>query len=127
GSTDVLARLLAKHYAEKLGQPFVVENRAGANGNIGAAAVATAQPDGYTLLFSTTGPLSLNKLMYPNTPFDPVKDFTPILLAAEVPLVLVANPGVPVQNMADFVSLLKSAPEKYSYASAGNGSMGNMA
>lgn len=127
GSTDVLARLLAKDYADKLGQSFIVENRAGANGNIGAASVASAQPDGYTLLFSTTGPLSLNKLMYPNTPFDPVQDFAPILLAAEVPLVLVAHPGVPVRNMSEFVAKLKAEPSKYSYASAGNGSMGNMA
>lgn len=127
GSTDVLARLLAKHYADKLGQPFVVENRSGANGNIGAAAVATAEADGYTLLFSTTGPLSLNKLMYANTPFDPVSDFTPILLTAEVPLVLVANPGTPAHNMAEFIKMLKAEPGKYSYASAGNGSMGNMA
>jgi len=127
GSTDVLARLMAKYFADKLGQPFIVENRAGANGNIGAAAVANAAPDGYTLLLSTTGPLSLNKLMYDNTPFDPVQDFAPILLIAEAPLVLVAHPSVPVTTMAQFAAVLKKDPGKYNYASAGKGSMGHMA
>lgn len=127
GSTDVLARLMAKYFADKLGQPFIVENRAGANGNIGAAVVANAGPDGYTLLLSTTGPLSLNKLMYDNTPFDPVKDFAPILLIAEAPLVLVAHPSVPVTTMSQFAAVLKKDPGKYNYASAGKGSMGHMA
>lgn len=127
GSTDVLARLMAKYFADKLGQAFIVENRAGANGNIGAAVVANAAPDGYTLLLSTTGPLSLNKLMYENTPFDPVKDFAPILLIAEAPLVLVAHPSVPVTTMAQFAAVLKKDPGKYNYASAGKGSMGHMA
>jgi len=127
GSTDILARLMAKYFADKLGQPFIVENRAGANGNIGAAAVANAAPDGYTLLLSTTGPLSLNKLMYTNTPFDPVQDFAPILLIAEAPLVLVAHPSAHVSTMEQFVALLKKEPGKYNYASAGKGSMGHMA
>src|SRR5690606_31003314 len=126
GSTDVLARLLAKNYADKLGQSFIVENRAGANGNIGAAAVATASADGYTLLFSTTGPLSLNKLLYRTTSVDPVKQFAPILLVAEAPMVLVANPKVPVTNMTEFVTLLKTDPGKYNVGTAGNGSMGHM-
>lgn len=127
GSTDVLARLMANYFADKLGQPFIVENRAGANGNIGAAVVANAAADGYTLLLSTTGPLSLNKLMYDNTPFDPVKDFAPILLIAEAPLVLVAHPSMPVTTMAQFAAVLKKDPGKYNYATAGKGSMGHMA
>lgn len=127
GSTDLLARLMARYFADTLGQPFIVENRAGANGNIGATFVATAPADGYTLLLSTTGPLSLNKLMYETTSFDPVTDFAPILLIAEAPLVLVANPSTAVKTMPEFISALKKEPGKFNYASAGNGSMGHMA
>ena len=127
GSTDVLARMMADYFSNTLGQPFIVENRAGANGNIGAAYVAKAAADGYTLLLSTTGPLSLNKLVYTNTPFDPVRDFAPILLVAQAPLVLVAHPSVPIATMDQFIATVMHAPGKYTYATAGKGSMGHMA
>lgn len=127
GSTDVLARMMANYFSSTLGQPFIVENRAGANGNIGAAFVAKAPADGYTLLLSTTGPLSLNKLVYTNTPFDPVRDFAPILLVAQAPLVLVAHPSVPVATIDQFIATVKHTPGKYTYATAGKGSMGHMA
>jgi tripartite-type tricarboxylate transporter receptor subunit TctC len=127
GSTDVLARMMADYFSNTLGQPFIVENRAGANGNIGAAFVAKAAADGYTLLLSTTGPLSLNKLVYTNTPFDPVRDFAPILLVAQAPLVLVAHPSVPIATMDQFIATVMHAPGKYTYATAGKGSMGHMA
>lgn len=127
GSTDALARLLARKLSDALGQPFMVENRAGANGNLGAAAVAAAPPDGYTLLLSTTGPLSLNKLLYKSTPFDPLADFTPIALLAEVPLLLASHPSVPATDLKQLIAYLKANPGKVSYSTAGNGSMGHLA
>ena len=85
GGTDLLARALAQDLGERFGQQFVVDNRAGAGGNVGAAAVAKAAPDGYTLLFGTPGPLANNKLMYKSLPFDPEQAFTPIVLIAKSP------------------------------------------
>jgi tripartite-type tricarboxylate transporter receptor subunit TctC len=126
GSTDVLARLLSKKLSEVTGQPFVVENRAGANGNLGASAVATAAPDGYTLLFTTTGPLVYNRFLYKSTPFDPAKDFTPIVKAAEIPLLVAVHPSVPANNLADLVRYAKAHPGKLTYSTAGNGSMGHL-
>ena len=86
--TDLLARALAQDLGERLGQQFVVDNRAGAGGNVGAAAVAKAAPDGYTIMFGTPGPLANNKLMYKNLPFDPEQAFTPIVLIAKSPLII---------------------------------------
>lgn len=127
GSTDAFARILARRFGETLNQSFIVENRPGANGNLGAASVATAPADGYTLMLSTTGPLSLNKLLYKNTPFDPLTDFTPIALLADVPLVLAAHPSVPAQKLPQLIAYLKSKPGKVSYSTGGTGSMGHLA
>jgi tripartite-type tricarboxylate transporter receptor subunit TctC len=127
GPTDILARVLARKMGETLGQPFVVDNRAGANGNVGAASVAAAPPDGYTVMFSTTGPLSLNKLIYKSTSFDPVKDFAPIILFAEVPLLVSAHPSLPMKNIPELIAYLKANPGKVTYSSSGNGSMGHLA
>lgn len=127
GSTDALARLLARRCSEAFGRPFIVENRAGANGNLGAASVATAPADGHTLMLSTTGPLSLNKLLYKATPFDPLTDFEPVALLADVPLLLAAHPSVPAQKPQQLIGFLKSKPGKTSYSTAGNGSMGHLA
>jgi tripartite-type tricarboxylate transporter receptor subunit TctC len=126
GSTDAVARLLARKFSGSFGQPFIVENRAGANGNLGAASVATAPADGYTLMFSTTGPLSLNKLLYRATTFNPETDFTPIVLLADVPLLLVAHPTLPAQNITQLLPYLKANAGKVSFASAGTGSMGHL-
>ena len=126
GPTDILARVLAKKMGDTLGQPFVVDNRAGANGNVGAASVAAAPPDGYTVMFSTTGPLSLNKLIYKATSFDPVRDFAPIILFAEVPLLVSAHPSLPVKNISELIAYLKANPGKVTYSSSGNGSMGHL-
>ena len=126
GSTDAIARLLARRLQEVFGQPFVVENRAGANGNLGAATVATTVPDGHTLMLSTTGPLSLNKLLYRSTPFNPLTDFTPISLLADVPLLLASHPSLPVQNMKQLIAHLKANPDKVAYSTGGNGSMGHL-
>lgn len=126
GATDAVARLLAKKFSDSLGQSFIVENRAGANGSLGAASVASATPDGNTLLFSSTGPLSLNKLLYRSTNFNPATDFTPIILLADVPLVLAVHPSVPVKNMNELMTYLKANPGKVSYSSSGVGSMGHL-
>jgi tripartite-type tricarboxylate transporter receptor subunit TctC len=126
GSTDAIARLLARRLQEVFGQSFVVENRAGANGNLGAATVATAAPDGHTLMLSTTGPLSLNKLLYRSTPFNPLTDFTPISLMADVPLLLASHPSLPVQDLGQLIAYLKANPDKVAYSTGGNGSMGHL-
>ena len=127
GSADFMGRLLARKFGEVLGQSFVVENRAGANGNVGAATVAAAAADGYTLMVSTTGPLSLNKLLYKNTPFNPVTDFTPIALLADVPLLIAAHPSLPARNVAQLIAYLKANPGKVSFSTGGTGSMGHLA
>lgn len=127
GSADIMGRLLARKYAEVLGSPFVVENRAGANGNPGAATVASAAPDGHTIMVSTTGPLSLNKLLYKNTPFDPVKDFTPIALLADVPLLIAAHPSFPAHDVPQLIKYLKANPGKVTFSTGGTGSMGHLA
>lgn len=126
GSTDVFARLLARRFSEVFKQPFVVDNRAGANGNVGAATVASAAGDGHTLMVSTTGPLSINQLLYKNTPFNPLTDFTPITLLADVPLLLAAHPSLPARNVAQLLALAKAKPGTISYSTGGNGSMGHL-
>lgn len=126
GSTDLLARLVAKHLADVTGQAVVVENRAGANGNLGAASVASAPADGYTLLFTTTGPLVFNRYIYRSTPFDPSRDFTPIIKVAEIPLLLAAHPSVPVRTLAELLDYARAHPARLSYSTAGNGSMGHL-
>ena len=126
GATDLLARSLGQKLGESLGQPFIVDNRAGANGNIGAAAVAKAPPDGYTIMFCTTGPLVFNKIIYKTTPFDPLRDFAPIVLVADVPLLVAAHPSFPVRTLPELVAYAKANPGKVTYSSPGNGSMAHL-
>jgi tripartite-type tricarboxylate transporter receptor subunit TctC len=126
GSVDAVARIITRKLADVLGKPFIVENRGGANGNIGAAAAASAPADGYTLLFTTTGPLVYNRLIYKSTGFDPAKDFAPIVKVSAIPLVVVANASVPVKTIAELVAYVKANPGKLSYASPGTGSMGRL-
>jgi tripartite-type tricarboxylate transporter receptor subunit TctC len=127
GAPDGLGRLLAKMLGEKLGQPFVVENRVGANGNIGAGAVASSAPDGYTLLFTTTGPLSYNMITYKaSTTFDPNRDFAPIAEVAKLPLIIATNSTLPVKTLPELVAYAKANPSKVTFATPGNGSMGHM-
>src|SRR5262249_44226255 len=126
-SADVVGLIFAKVLSEKLGQPFVVENRAGANGNLGAASVATAAPDGYNLLFTTTGPLVFNKVIYKSsTTFDPAKDFAPVVEVAQLPLIIAANSTLPAKSFPDMVAYAKANPGKITFASSGNGSMGHL-
>ena len=121
GSTDVTARIIAQALSERLGQPVVVENRGGAGGNIGADAVAKADPDGYTLLMATSSTFAANPNLYKTLPFDVQKDFAPIAVTAFIPNLLVVNPSVPANNVADFIAYLKANPDKLSYASSGVG------
>jgi tripartite-type tricarboxylate transporter receptor subunit TctC len=125
GTTDILARATAQELSKALGQQFVVDNRAGAGGNIGADLVAKAAPDGYTLLMGTVGTQSINKWLYSRMPFDPQKDFTPITMVAAVPNVMVVPTQKAAANnintVADFIKYAKANPGKLNMASSGNG------
>jgi tripartite-type tricarboxylate transporter receptor subunit TctC len=121
GSTDLVARLVAAGMSKNLGQQVVVENRGGAGGNIGAAAVTRAEPDGYTILMGTVATHALNPALYKKMPYDAVEDFAPISLLALIPNVLVVNPDFPARSVPELVDLLKAHPGEYSYASSGNG------
>lgn len=127
GSTpDIVGRELASRLQSSLGQPFVVENRAGAGGNIGADAVAKATPDGYTLLVSTNGVFSINKSLYKSMPFDPDKDLAPISLLATAPQMLVVHPKLGVHNFKEFLEYARRNPGKLSYGSVGAGSASHL-
>ncbi|HEV7321723.1 MAG TPA: tripartite tricarboxylate transporter substrate binding protein [Ensifer sp.] len=121
GSTDVVARIVAQKMSEDLGEQVIVQNVAGAGGNLGAANVARADPDGYTILMGTVATHALNPLILKTKPYDPEKDFSPISLLVVVPNVLVVNPELPAKNVEELLALLKAKPDEYSYASSGNG------
>jgi len=127
GSTDILGRSIAQKLQEALGQPFVVENKGGAGGSIGATEVARAAPDGYTLLMGHIGTLAINPSLYPDLAYDPVKSFAPVALIARVPNVLVVNPAVPARDVQQLVALAKAKPGALRYASGGNGSAAHIA
>ncbi len=127
GSTDVIARQLAQHLGTTLGQQFVVENKAGAGGNIGTDAMAKAAPDGYTIGLSTSGPLANNKSLYKSMPYDSDKDLTPIALVGEIPLVIVSNPQVKAANLKEFLALARTDPKAISVGHPGNGTIGHLA
>ncbi|HXJ54201.1 MAG TPA: tripartite tricarboxylate transporter substrate binding protein [Burkholderiales bacterium] len=127
GSTpDIVGRALASRLQEAMGQPFVVENRAGAGGNIGADAVAKAAPDGYTLLVSTNGVFAINKALYKTMPFDPDKDLAPLSLLATAPQMLVVQPSLGLKDFKGFVEYAKRNPGKLSYGSVGGGSASHL-
>ena len=121
GAIDIMARPIAARLHELLGQPVVLDNRGGAGGSIGAELVAKSPPDGYSLLFGSTSSLVINAAFFKKIAYDPVKDFTPVSLAAEQPLVIVAHPSLPVHNVKELVALAKRNPGKLSYGSAGLG------
>jgi len=121
GSTDVVARIIAEKMSQDLGQQVIVQNVAGAGGNLGADNVARAEPDGYTILMGTVATHALNPLILKSTPYDPQKDFSPVSLLVIVPNVLVVNPELPAKNVQELIALLKAEPDKWSYASSGNG------
>ncbi len=131
GTTDILARAMAAELTRAFNQPFVVDNRAGAGGNIGSELVAKSPPDGYTLLMGTVGTHGINKALYDKLGFDPVKDFAPITLVAGVPNVMVVNAekakAMGIENVADFIRYAKAHPGKLNMASSGNGTSIHMA
>jgi len=127
GGYDFLSRLVGSEMAKTFGQPVIVENKAGANGNIGTDAAAKSAPDGYTLLMGGNSPLSLNVGLYPKLPYDPVRDFEPIARVATQPNLFAANPKVPVKSVAELVQYAKANPGKLTYASNGNGSPQHLA
>jgi tripartite-type tricarboxylate transporter receptor subunit TctC len=123
GSTsDMIPRLLGPHLSKSLGVPVVVENRPGANGSIGAARVATSNPDGYTLLMVTTGIMAINPWLYAKPAYNAEKDFIPIVNAASTPNMIVVHPSVKASNLKELIALAKAEPGALSFASAGNGS-----
>ena len=122
GSTDMIARILGAKLQDKMGGTFIVENKAGATGTIGATFVARAKPDGYTLLVSSLAPFAVNPFLQKSLPYDPVKDLDPVSILVQAPNVLVANPKVPVSTLADVIAYLKKNPDQVSFASSGAGS-----
>ncbi len=127
GTTDILGRLMAQKLSEELGQQFIVENKAGAGGNIGADLVAKSDPDGYTFVIGTPGPHVINQHIYKSQPFDSAKDLAPVIVIARVPNLISINPDVKAKTLAEFIALAKTQPGKLSYASPGNGSTGHVA
>lgn len=122
GSTDTIARAMGSKVSEKLGQPVVVENKAGATGAIGATQVKRSPPDGYTLLVASIGVYAVNPHLQKGLQYDPSKDFDLLTVAVRAPNVLVVNPGVPANSVADLIALMKKSPGKVSFASSGSGS-----
>jgi len=127
GSTDIVARIVAQKLGERLGQSMVIENRGGAGGTLGAAQVAKAAPDGYTLLVASTSTHVVAPGVYPKLEYDPVKDFAPVSLIAVSPYLLVVNPDLPAKSVKELVELARKQPGKLNYASAGVGSTTHLA
>lgn len=126
GGSDIIARLVAQKLSIQLGQPAVVENRAGASGNIAAEIVAKSSPDGYTLLFGNSS-LSISPAVYQKLNYSPTRDLTPISMASSYPFALAVHPSLPVKSVRELVALAKARPEQLAYASAGAGTMSHMA
>jgi len=127
GSNDVVARFLGQKLSEICGQSVIVDNRAGAGGNVGAEFVARSAPDGYTLLLTAPGPLAVNQSLYSHMAFDPAADFAPIALIASVQIVLTVNPAVKAKTVAELVALAKAAPGTLNFGSSGYGSTNHLA
>lgn len=122
GPTDLVARVIAQEMAKSMGQPVVIDNKGGANGNLGATVAAKAPADGYTLLYNTSS-ITLSPALYKNLSYDLKRDFAPVALTAVIPLALVVAPNVPVENVKEFIAWVKANPGKVSYGSAGNGNV----
>ena len=126
GTTDIVGRGVADQMSRILGQPVVVENRAGGGGSIGADAIAKAPPDGYTIGISTVSTMAVNPACNPKLSYDPIKDFKPITNVANVANVIAVNPNFPAKDYKEFLAVLKANPGKYSYASSGTCGFGHM-
>ncbi|MGH8660988.1 MAG: Bug family tripartite tricarboxylate transporter substrate binding protein [Burkholderiales bacterium] len=127
GGSDTIGRPLAQKLAEGLGQQVVVENRGGANGNIGMEHVARAAPDGYTIVLALTAQLAINPALYGKVPYDPVRDYAPITLFGTGTYILVVHPSLPVKSVKELVALARARPGQIAYSSSGNGSGGHLA
>ena len=127
GPTDLVARPLAQQLGDALGQQVVVDNRGGAGGSVGAQNVATAAPDGYSLLMGTVGTSAINPALYRKLPYDPVADLTPIATVASAPVAIVTHPGTGIATLAELVARAKAQPDTLSWGSAGNGTPGHLA
>lgn len=126
GANDAIARIVTQKLSEVMGRQFVVENRAGAGGNIGTAAAAKAKPDGYTLMLTTNSAQVINPWLYKNTGFDPVKDFEAVATVATAGYVLVAHPAFPAKNVKEMIEVAKAKPGAIGIASAGNGTLNHL-
>lgn len=124
-TSDVIARRLAHDLSEKLGKSFIVENKGGAGGNIGATSVARSSPDGYTILFATTGQAATNKLMYKSIEYDPQRDFVPVVLIGKAPVIVTARPDAPFSSMKELVAYAKTN-SRLTAAYPGNGTLGHI-
>lgn len=127
GSNDIVARLMAQKLSERSGQNFLVENRGGAGGNVGAEAVAGSEPDGHTLLLTAPPPLTINAALYKNLSFDPARAFVPIALIASVPIVLAVHPSLGVKDVRELVALAKAKPGTINFGSSGIGTTNHLA
>ena len=127
GTSDILARAIGPHLTTAWGQPVIVENRTGANGNVGADFVAKSAPDGYTMLLSDVGALSINPSVYPGMPFDPAKDFSPIVMVSYSPHVLAVHPSLPVNSVNELIAYAKANPGKLNFANSGTGGAPHLA
>jgi tripartite-type tricarboxylate transporter receptor subunit TctC len=126
GGADIVARLVFQKLSLRLGQSFIIDNRGGAGGISGTDAVAKSAPDGYTLLLGQTGPNAINPSLFPQVPYDPERDFAPIIQLTSFSYVVGLNNQIPAKNLQEFIRLVKDNPEKYSFASAGMGSSGQI-
>lgn len=127
GPTDAMARLIQTPLQAKLKTAVIIDNRGGAGGNLGSDFVAKSPADGYTILLAASGPMAVNKTLYKSVPFDPLKDFAPVIQISAFPLVLEVHPSVPVSNLKQFLALAKEKPAELSFASAGNGTPQHLA
>lgn len=126
GPADIAARAVGNALSEALGKQFIIDNRAGAGGNIGGAAAAKATPDGYTILFTTPAPAAINKLMYKSMPYDPERDLVPVVLVAKSPLIVTAKLDFPAKTLTDLIAYAKKNPEKVTVGHPGNGTLGHI-
>ena len=126
-STDFLARVVGQTMSKDLGQPVIVDDKPGAGGSLAAEQVARSAPDGYTLLLTSAGIVTMNQYIYPKLPYDPVKDFAPLTIAVRMPIVIVVNPTVPVKNTQELIAYAKTNPGKLTYGSAGIGTSQHLA
>jgi len=127
GTSDILARALGPRLTEAWGQPVVVENKTGANGNVGAEFVVRSAPDGYTMLLSDVGAIAINPSVYPGMPFDPVRDFAPVIMVSYSPHVLAVHPSVPANTVTELVAYAKANPGKLNFANSGTGGAPHLA